>query len=351
VEKIIYTIETDKKTTDVTLCINETIADVSATIVIIDGSQQDDVPGAQTTEDKKCYRFQNVNFPKDMSLVKYELNIHKEGGSFGPLANLEYTFHDVPKISTFDCNGQEYSRIIYQSNNNSSEDLLISGDGDAQMCLKTESNICYLSGNFNISGAGKGSICLPSQNQLNKDDMVFCQPGSINQFDMGMHNSQYLSYDGFYAFSEGPNTTAAATEALLIENDKLVAVTAQDNNQVAIDGFKPSNSAYHVCSVHLDKAGGSIQGAFQSTVQDLDVHGQVGGGLCFLSFLNENTKMTYSLTDGSTTAQSVRCSRVKAGEPCFAQSQCTGKTVLDIKYTGVTADNIIEVPQDKITEQ
>jgi len=340
IEKVIYSLEADKKTTDVTLCINSTIADVTATVVIIDNNQQTDVPGIQTKEDSKCYLFTNVVFPKDKDLVKYELNIHKEGGYFGPLGNLEYPFHDVPKISSFDCNGQEYSRIIYQSASSEA----------GQFCLKNDSNICYLNGNFNISGAGKGSICLPSQNQLSKEDMVYCQPGSINTVDMGPHVSQYLSYNGFYAFSEDGKTTTEPTEALLIEGQKLVAVTAQDNNQVVIDSFKPSNNAYHVCSVHLDKAGGNIQAAYQSKVQDLNVHGQVGNGLCFISFNNDNAKMAYSLTGGAAPV-SVGCNRVKAGGPCFSQTQCTGKTTLDLKYAPGGDVNIVEVPQDKITPQ
>jgi len=341
VEKVIYTLEADKKTTDVTLCINSTIADVTATVVIIDKDQQTDVPGKQTAEDNKCYLFTNVNLPKDKDLVKYELNIHKEGGYFGPLGNLQFPFNDVPKISSFDCNGQEYSRIIYQSANS----------GAGQICLKSElSNICYLNGNFNVSSAGKGSICLPSQNQLDKEDMVYCQPGSINTVEMGPHESQYLSYNGFYHFSEDNKTTTGPTEALLIDGQKLVAVTAQDNNEVIIDGFKPSSSAYHVCSVHLDKAGGSIQAAYQSKVQDLNVHGQVGNGLCFISFLNDNAKMAYSLT-GGTAPVSVGCNRVKAGLPCFSQTQCTGKTVLDLEYAPGGDVNIIKVPQDKITAQ
>jgi len=344
VEKVIYTIEAaDKAKTDVTLCINETLADdTGATVVIIDGNSQMDVPGAQTPEDKSCYKFTDVNFPKEKDLVKYELNIHKEGSRFGPLSNLEYIFHDVPKISTFDCNGKEYSRITYQS---SGSDLA------GQTCLNN-SSICYLNGNFNISGAGKGSICLPSQNQFFKDDMVYCQPGSINQFDMGVHFSNYLSYDGFYAFSDD-GKTVSATEALLLVNDKLTTVTAQDNNQVAIEGFTPSTQAYHVCSVQLNMAGGYIKGAFQSSVQDLDVHGgSMGGGLCAVSFVNENAKMTYSLNGGtsSSTAQSVSCERVGAGGPCFAQAECSDKSVMDLEYTG-GVDNTIKIPQDKLTEQ
>jgi len=341
VEKIIYTVA-DKTTSDLTLCINETVPYQDATVVIIDGNTQKDIPGTETAEDNKCYKFTDITFPKDNENVTYMLKIHKANVPYGPLGYLEYTFHDVPKISTFDCYGQEYSRITYQS---SGSDL------SGQMCLKDQDSICYLSGNFNISGAGNNSICLPTKNNAFKDnnDMAFCQPGSINKFEMGTHFSQYLNYDGFYAFSDD-GKSASASEAILLSNGKFVGVTAQTNNQVVIENFAPSTTSYHVCSIQLDKAGGIMKGAYQSDVQDLNVHGMnFVGDFYSVNWANDNAKNTYSLK-GASSADNVDCEKVGKGNPCYARTSCSGKTLIDLQYTGGVV-NIIEVPQDKLTEQ
>jgi len=336
VEEIIYTVGATAKTSDVTLCINETIADMSATIVIVDGSSQTDVPGTQTPADQHCYKFTNVSFPEDKDLVTYELNLHKDGERFGPLGYLKYTFHKVPKVSAFDCAGKEFNRITYES----------SGDAvSGQHCLMGTSNICY--GNFNISGAGKGSLCLPSQNQVSKEGLIFCQPGTINKFEMGAHVSNYLDYDGFYAFSDdGKN--ASASEAILIEDGDFISVTAQTDNHVKISKFAPSTKNYHVCSVKLDKAGGSMQAAYQSSVQDLSVHGQIGPNNCFISFMNMATDKQYTL-DGGKASVSVGCERIQHGGACFSSTECNGTTILELEYADKS--NAIQVNQDKLTDQ
>jgi len=339
VEKVIYTVGAAAKTHDVTLCIKETIANMSATVVIVDGNNQPNVPGTQTPADQHCYMFTNVSFPEDKDLVTYELNIHKDGEQFGPLGYLKYTFHKVPKVSTFDCAGHEFSRVAYES----------SGDKvSGQNCLTGTSNICYLNANFNISGAGKGSLCLPSQNQVSKENLTFCQPGTINKVDMGAHDSNYLDYDGFYAFSDDDNKTVSASEAILIEDGDFTSVTAQADNKVKISKFAPSTKNYHVCSVKLDKAGGSMQAAFQSSVQDLSIHGQIGPNNCFISFMNMATTKQYTL-DGGKASVSVGCERIQHGGACFSSTDCNGKTILELEYADKS--NVIKVNQTKLTDQ
>jgi len=340
VEKVIYTVGAAAKTHDVTLCIKETIANMSATVVIVDGNNQPNVPGTQTPADKHCYKFTNVSFPEDKDLVTYELHVHKDGEQFGPLAYLKYTFHKVPKVSTFTCAGKDYSRITYES----------SGDavsGLNQTCL-TGTNICY--GNFNISGAGNGSLCLPSQNQVSKEpeDLIFCQPGTMKKFEPGAHKSNYLDYDGFYAFSDD-GKPASASEAVLIEDGNFASVTAQTDNHVKISKFAPSTKNYQVCSVKLDKAGGSMLAAFQSSVQDLSVHGQIGPNNCFISFMNMATDKQYTL-DGGSASVSVGCERIKQGGACFSSTDCNGKTILQLEYAD-DKGNVIYVNQTKLTDQ
>jgi len=342
VEKVIYTVGAAAKTHDATLCINDTIANMNATVVIVDGNNELNVPGTQTPADQHCYKFTNVSFPEDKDLVTYELNIHKDGSQFGPLGYLKYTFHKVPKVSTFDCAGKEFNRIAYES----------SGDavsGLNQTCLTgTSSNICYLNENFNISGAGKGSLCLPSQDQVSKEPLIFCQPGTINKSDMGAHDSNYLDYDGFYAFFNDGNKTVSASEAILIEDKDFISVTAQADNHVKISKFAPSTKIYQVCSVKLDKAGGSMQAAYQSSVQDLSVHGQIGPNNCFISFMNMATDKQYTL-DGGSASVSVGCERIQHGGACFSSTECNGTTILELEYADKS--NAIQVNQDKLTDQ
>jgi len=306
----------------------------------VDGNNQPNVPGTQTPADQHCYMFKNVSFPEDKDLVTYELNIHKDGEQFGPLGYLKYTFHKVPKVSTFDCAGKEFSRVAYESSGD---------DVSGQNCLTgTSSNICYPNGNFNISGAGKGSLCLPSQDQVSKENLTFCQPGTINKVDMGVHVSNYLDYDGFYAFSDD-GKTASASEAVLIEDGNFISVTAQADNHVKISKFAPSTKNYQVCSVKLDKAGGSMLAAFQSSVQDLSVHGQIGPNNCFISFMNMATDKQYTL-DGGSASVSVGCERIKQGGACFSSTDCNGKTILQLEYAD-DKGNVIYVNQTKLTDQ
>jgi len=333
-DKIIYT---NAATTgyNLRLCINDTIINEDATVVIIEANTQTNIAGTQDATNAQCFDFTQVKLPSDKETVRYDLHLHQGHAMSGPFGRVIYDFRRLDKVTNFKCAGEPYSRVVYPS-------APMSGDNVAQTCIDN-TNVCYIHGSSSATG-GNGSLCLTGQDTFIKDDMTYCQPGTVESKTTGPLDSSSLHYDGNYQFAYDKTTTKYNSETILsVAGNVKISKTAE--NKVAIENFAPGVDVYTVCAVQLDQTE-NIKIVATSNIQDLNVHGADEWGSCQMNLdNNHHTSNLYQFSSTkSPTPVNIDCTR--SGN-CYGYVDCTSAGEMKVTYE--TGDNVIVVPYADLT--
>jgi len=330
IESVAYAVGDDGNF-GVTICTNDSIAGEEATIVIANPGTETDVPGTQLESDPSCFVFADVDMPNNGDTVRYEMDLYQDGQNYGPVGFVVFEFRSIDNIASFDCNGQVFSRVAYIDGN------------DIDIVYTDEWNF-----NMSAPGAAARSICAPLTNIVYNSEVVVCQPGNISLLEMGTHYSNWLDYDGYYGFTIDQNATEVYTEAVIFGADGQIYATRETINHVPLKNFEASQTNYHVCTIIPSSDLLTATAAYQSSVQDLDVHGFTSGGYCFLNYDNKSRGGQYVLDGGITNATSVDCGRlIQNNTACFATTACDSTVDMVLVYAG--GSNQIRIPQDHLS--
>merc|ERR1739838_83807 len=102
-DKIIYTNGKAAGSFDLQLCINDTITNQDATVVIMEANTQTNIAGTQDATDAKCFDFTQVKLPSDKETVRYDLHLHQGDAMSGPFGRVIYAFRKLDKVTNFQC--------------------------------------------------------------------------------------------------------------------------------------------------------------------------------------------------------------------------------------------------------
>jgi len=252
-------------------------------------------------------------------------------GGAKPVGFVVFEYREVNNIASFDCNGNEWSRIVY-----------IRTDGAPEIVYTNVWNF-----NQTVTGAGSNDVCSPATNRVYGNEITYCQPGDVVILEMGTHYTEYINYNGYYGFTLDQSGNATYTEDV-IYSPAGITYSGSTNNQVPITNFAPSNYNYHVCTVVPTSDGLSATAAYQSSVQDLEVQGFTSGTKCFISFINENSGGQYAL-DGGDESLSVDCGLVATNAQCYAATPCSDDVDIMLEYQGGPSSNEIQIPKSYLS--
>jgi len=335
-DKIIYTNGKAAGSFDLQLCINDTITNQDATVVIMEANTQTNIAGTQDATDAKCFDFTQVKLPSDKETVRYDLHLHQGDAMSGPFGRVIYAFRKLDKVTNFQCAGEAYSRVVYPT-------APVGGDSKVSQTCIDNTNVCYMHGSSSASG-GDGSLCLPGFDTFTSKGMTYCQPGTVENKTLGDFAASSLHYDGNYNFKYDVSNTTYNSEAILSVAGK-VKISKTAENKVAIDNFAPGVDVYTVCAVQLDQSQ-NIAMVATSNIQDLNVHGADEWGSCQMNLdNNHHTSNLYQFSSTkSPTPVNVDCKR---SPNCYGYVDCTSAGEMTVTYE--TGKNVIVVPYADLT--
>jgi len=307
---------------DLTACVNVSIPNEEATIVLVDHGSQVNIPGNQQT-DPKCYLFTDIVFPDDGSNVRYDMHLHASGSLFGTLGKVNYTFQHVSDVSSFSCANATYSRVVYASTH---------AQGANEFCFKDPANTCYMTGSTPV--AEKGSLCLPTTDHMTGGGLTYCQPGTSNNFNTDKL-SAVLNYDGYVDFQTSVSPTPVPTETILSHAGDVSFHYVKDNH-VPVKDFKPSNTEYKVCAVST--TGASVTKVNGATLQDVTLTGLDKDGQDGSIGWTKLTQAQYTAVGLEEVAET--CTRVGLNQPCYAFLPCGA----EVKLTSADGNTNIDAP-------
>jgi len=320
------------KTYNLRLCINDTIINQDATVVIMEANTQTNIAGQQVRDDPKCFDFTMVKLPTDREKVRYDLHLHEGHAMSGPFGRVIYDFRRVEKVTNFQCDGEPYSRVVYPA-----ADMV--GDSPITQTCIDKSNVCYMHGNSSASG-NDDSLCLPGFDKFIKGDMTYCQPGTVEKKTTDAFAASHLHYDGYYDFSYDISNTSYTSEAILSVAGE-VKISKTKKSKVDIENFAPGTDKYTVCAVQLDQTE-NIKIVATSNIQDLNVHGADEWGSCQMNLDNSiypNKKYNFWSISARTPVKVV-CER--SPDNCYGYVDCIPADEMTVTYD--TGKNVIKVP-------
>jgi len=328
IERLTY-IPGAKSSYDLQICVNVTLADESASVILWDGSHETNVPGTQE-KDPKCFGFTGVKFPVDGSNVRYDIHLYHGDDFKGPMAKVNYTFNLVNDVSSFKCGANSYARVVYNNAHKPRDD---------ETCINGDKT-CYVSGGIDVSG-GNGSLCMPTTNNRDQQDLVYCQPGTTNNISTTDLFTPSLSYGGFMSFSLDTKNTQKATETILSYSDSVHIAATPAGGKVAIPGFTNTVFEYTVCAVVPTPTGGASSVQIAS-IQDLKIQNVGTPGdhdECDIAFVNKHPSDYEAYSVESDPKSTVTC---VADKPCFMDIHPCTNASISLAYQDGT--NLIHVP-------